>query len=555
MYRLFETHKIRKTRELSGLWDFATEDGSYSGKLAVPSCWEVVPALAAYKGKAKYSRKIEFGGKARFVFKGISHTARVYLDGKFLGEHYNAYTPFSIDVDCEKGEHTLEILVDNEYSDSSALHVENDYYTYGGIIRPVIFEELSTAVIDAIHFTPRMEGGVWCASVDVFLQSFLDREEALSLKLSLAGKTFGAEITLGAGERRKVTLSESFDGALPYEPSSPKLYLLSAELSRGGEIIDDLIERVGFRTVSIQGKKILFNEKPIKLFGFNRHEDYNSLGSSIPLQAMMRDIALMLESGANSVRTCHYPNDELFLDACDELGLLVWEEAHSRGLTEDKMRNPNFIPQSEKCIEEMIYNHYNHPTIFCWGMLNECVSDTEFGRGCYKTLFDRISANDSSRPRTFASNKQFKDICFDLVDIVSINMYPLWYDFFKGATAEEVIAKLKAYTESTGNGDKPFIVSEIGAGGIYGYRTDSECKWSEERQAKILDKQLEVTLSDEDISGVFIWQFSDVRVDESWFSSRPGCENNKGIVDEYRRKKLAFEVVARRFGEAKQGLT
>ena len=184
-------------------------------------------------------------------------------------------------------------------------------------------------------------------------------------------------------------------------------------------------------------------------------------------------------------------------------------------------------------------------------MLNECVSDTEFGRGCYEELFQRISANDTTRPRTFASNKQFKDLCFDLVDIVSINLYPLWYDFFKNATAEDVVQRLKDYTASTGNGDKPFIVSEIGAGGIYGYRTDSECKWSEERQAKILDKQLEVVLSDEDIAGVFIWQFSDVRVDESWFGMRPRCENNKGIVDEYRRKKLAYEVVKRRFKEDK----
>ena len=547
MYRLFETHKIRKTRELSGLWDFCTADGSYSGKLAVPSCWEVIPALAAYKGKAKYTKAIEFGGKARFTFKGVSHTAKVFLDGKFIGEHYNAYTPFSFDVECSEGEHILELEVTNEYSEASALHVENDYYSYGGIIRPVIFEELSSVAVNALHFTPYKKDGIWHASVEAFVENKTDEAVSFSLGLSLAGKSFGCEDSLKAREEKKIVFEESFENAIAYELKAPKLYLLSAEISIGGCVVDDLIERVGFRTVRVDGKKILFNEKPIRILGFNRHEDYNSLGSSIPLQAMMRDIALMLEVGANSVRTCHYPNDELFLDACDELGLLVWEEAHARGLNEEKMRNPNFIPQSEKCIDEMIRFHYNHPTIFCWGMLNECVSDTEFGRECYKTLFNRITDGDRSRPRTFASNKQFRDLCFDLVDIVSINLYPLWYDFFKNATVEDVIARLKEYTAQTGNGNKPFIVSEIGAGGIYGYRTDSECKWSEEGQARILDKQLEVVLSDEDISGVFIWQFSDVRVDESWFSSRPRCENNKGVVDEYRRKKLAFNTVKKRF--------
>ena len=548
MYRLFETHKIRKTRELSGFWDFKTQDGSYEGKLAVPSCWEVIPELSAYKGKAIYSRKIELSEKSRLTFKGVSHTARVFVDGELLSEHYNAYTEFSVDIERTAGEHLITVEVDNEYSEASALHVENDYYTYGGIIRPLIFEQLADAAVNSIHFTPYKKDGKWCGRTEVAIESKSEKSAAYELRLSLGGSEFIREsITLGAGERSVFSFDNEFPNVESYELSSPKMYLISAELYSSGEAIDDLIERVGFRTVRVTGKKILFNEKPIRILGFNRHEDYNSLGSSIPLQAMMRDIALILETGANSIRTCHYPNDELFLDACDELGLLVWEEAHARGLNEEKMKNPNFIPQSLKCIEEMIASHYNHPTIFCWGMLNECVSDTEFGRECYTELFDKITACDQSRPRTFASNKQFKDLCFDLEDIVSINLYPLWYDFFKGASVEEAIERLKEYTAKTGNGGKPFIVSEIGAGGIYGYRTDSECKWSEERQAKILDKQLEVVLSDEDIAGVFIWQFSDVRVDESWFGMRPRCENNKGIVDEYRRKKLAFETVKRRF--------
>ena len=552
MYRLFETHNVRKSRELLGLWDFSTADGSYSGKIAVPSCWEAIPSLAAYKGVATYTRTIELSGKARLIFKGVSHTARVYLDGEFLGEHYNAYTPFSLDIEASSGKHELRVEVDNSYSEASALHVPNDYYTYGGIIRPVILEELSAAVINSMHFTPYKKDGVWQARIELKIESKAQHCGEYSLSLSLDGKKFTeTELLLGVGETKEVSLDCSFPEAESYELDSPRLYMLSAKLCRD-DAADDLIDRVGFREIKIEGKKILFNGKPIRLLGFNRHEDCNSLGSSIPLQAMMRDIALMLDAGANSVRTCHYPNDEIFLDACDELGLLVWEEAHARGLDEEKMQNPLFIPQSLKCIDEMIENHYNHPTVFCWGMLNECVSDTEFGRECYKTLFDRIASLDNSRPKTFASNKQFKDLCFDLEEIVSINLYPLWYDFFKGATVEQTIESLKDYTASTGNGHKPFIVSEIGAGGIYGFRSETECKWSEERQARIIDRQLEVTLSDEDIVGVFLWQFSDVRVDESWFSSRPRCENNKGIVDEYRRKKLAFETVKRHFTSDKK---
>ena len=148
MERLFNTNNVRGRLDIGGLWDFRTEDGSYIGKLAVPSCWEVIPALSAYKGTAEYSKKIVFGGWTRLVFKGVSHTAEVYLDGELIATHYNAYTPFSVDLHADYREHEISVRVDNSYSERSALHVENDYYTYGGIIRPVILESLGDAVIN-----------------------------------------------------------------------------------------------------------------------------------------------------------------------------------------------------------------------------------------------------------------------------------------------------------------------------------------------------------------------------------------------------------------------
>ncbi|MGN0794285.1 MAG: hypothetical protein ACI4MG_07445 [Aristaeellaceae bacterium] len=88
------------------------------------------------------------------------------------------------------------------------------------------------------------------------------------------------------------------------------------------------------------------------------------------------------------------------------------------------------------------------------------------------------------------------------------------------------------------------IISEIGAGAIPGYRDPfGQAKWSEERQCAILRSQLEAVLGNPDCTGVFLWQLADVRVDESWFGTRPRTMNNKGIVDEYRRPKLAYQTV------------
>ena len=78
----------------------------------------------------------------------------------------------------------------------------------------------------------------------------------------------------------------------------------------------------------------------------------------------MHDLLLLKDLGANSVRTAHYPNDERFLDLCDELGILVWEENHARGLSLEQMQNPNFEPQAEQVTREMVLFHYNHPSIY-----------------------------------------------------------------------------------------------------------------------------------------------------------------------------------------------
>ena len=98
---------------------------------------------------------------------------------------------------------------------------------------------------------------------------------------------------------------------------------------------------------------------------------------------------------------------------------------------------------------------------------------------------------------------------------------------------------------SAGGAGKPVIVSEFGAAAIYGCRDRSRCKWSEERQADIIRENLEVYQKDPRLSGAFIWQFADCRVTEEggWFATRARSHNNKGVVDEYRRPKIAYDTV------------
>lgn len=362
MVRTFATHKIRKTQEISScLWDFYTlpeqgKEEAVKGKAAVPGCWESCPDTRTYRGRACYERDISCSGNVRIEFKGVSHTAQVYLDGREIASHYNAYTPFSAVVKgLGGGKHHLKVIADNSFRPQSALHVPNDYQSYGGITRPVVLEELNDSYITGVHFTPVRKDGKWYASVQGELENISDHFFRGKVILYLGEQEIHSAVVEAGPDSKAAFAAKNLPcgQAEEWSPENPVLYHLTAVLQDDmGNDMDDWIDRVGFREIRMEGKDILLNGRKIRIKGFCRHEDHPQFGCAIPFQAMQQDLMLMKDMGANSVRTSHYPNDELFLDLCDETGFLVWEENHARGLSEKDMRNPNFEKQCEDCIRE-----------------------------------------------------------------------------------------------------------------------------------------------------------------------------------------------------------
>lgn len=546
MIRTFKTHYVRKQMELTeSLWEFEPCAGNYAGQkfpVAVPGCWENHPLFADYRGEGIYRKTFQAQGNVRIECKGVSHTATVYLDGHEIGHHYNAYTPFSVVVsDLEPGRHMLEIKADNRFHKDSALHVPNDYMSYGGISRGVVVEELSDLYLEYVHVKTYRENKQWHVQVKAAVNVLKIRqndEEDITIQGKIKDTAFEWKLTDTAKKHYEFCTDLKIDGIEEWSPETPMLYQVELQMLREDEEIDDLIERFGFREICVQGKFILLNGKRLRIKGVCRHEDHPDYGCALPYQTIYNDLVLIRQMGANSIRTAHYPNDEIFLDLCDELGILVWEENHARGLEEDRMKHPLFEEQAEQVIREMIFYHYNHPCIFIWGILNECASETLFGRSCYEKQFRLIREMDDSRPCTFASCKFFGDICFDLPDVVSCNLYPRWY---VDKPVRDYLNEVYDWIVEDGNGKgKPFIVSEIGAGGLYGCHNAYHGKWTEEYQADALSEQVSECLKFSESMGVYIWQFCDVRVSSEWFAGRPREMNNKGVVDEYRRPKAAY---------------
>lgn len=558
--RMFNTHKIRKNVSLDGIWDF--QCNGVKEPMAVPGCWESHPSLLNYRGKGVYKKEIEIleDANLRLVFKGISHTGDVFFDGEQCAHHYNAFTPFeTVLKGVKSGKHEIQVDVSNEFHVGSALHVANDYYTYGGITRPCGYEIIPDTYIKNIKFTPKFSDGVWSGNVVVLVENISDKDAIRDIKIELAEKILSVgDIKIKANSIEKVEISGTFEGVEAWSGKNPKLYMMECNLVDGDTIIDDLIDRVGFRTVEIVGNKIFLNGSETFLMGFNRHEDSPEFGCAIPVQLMMKDIWLMKDMGSNAVRTSHYPNDERFLDLCDEYGLMVWEENHARGMyimgeeftgePIPDMLNPNLEKQCEDCIEEMIDNHYNHPSIVIWGLLNECASESEIGREMYMKQYNLVRSMDKSRPVTSATCRHSTDICLDLADVVSYNLYAGWYD---NKTIDEWLTVTTDWMDEVGVIDKPLIISEFGGAAMYGFRDPARRKWSEERQSDILSDNLDEYLHNDRIVGAFIWQFCDCRVTEegNWYTTRVCLRNNKGVVDMYRRPKLAYDIVKQKFTE------
>lgn len=549
MVRTFCTNRIRKSEELNGsMWNFIPEVGEHAGStypVVVPTVWESLPEFSSYRGRGSFTRRFYGGGNLRFSCKGVSHTAEIYLDGQFLGQHYNAYTPFNfLAREIPYGEHELKIIADNRFSEESALHIPNDYMTYGGINRGIVLEHLQKAYIEYVHVeTKRGPKKDWQVCLTAKICNLSDQPEKYKVRFTSDSLfTEETEIELDANGSQIVEREICLCNISIWTLEDPVLYTVQAILFNE-EPMDDLIERFGFREIQIVGKQILLNGRAIRLKGFNRHEDHPMFGCAMPLQAIEQDIQIAIDLGANAIRTSHYPNDELFLDLCDEQGILVWEESHARGLKEHHMRNPLFQKQSEDCIREMVMNHKNHPCIFVWGILNECASETTYGRECYVRQYEQLKELDRTRPRTSASNKYSNDICLDIPEILAFNLYPEWYNDQGGTAVSCIQDKIHWIRSNSVTKEKPFIVSEIGAGAIYGYRTRTRDKWSEEYQCIALENQLKAVLECAECCGVFIWQLADIRISRERFENRPRTMNNKGIVDEYRRPKMVYDIV------------
>ncbi|ATC64459.1 glycoside hydrolase family 2 [Nibricoccus aquaticus] len=414
-----------KTLPLSGLgepgekpvfWDFKIDNGRRSGEwttIRVPSCWETEGFGTFYYGiqgrgkpdtdpiipkeqgtyRTKFTVPADWMGSAiRIVFEAAMTDTTVTINGQPAGPtHQGGFYRFHYDITSLVkigAENTLEVLVAKESSNTSVNRAERrgDYWTFGGIYRPVWLEARPQQHIEWTAIDARADGSF---SAHVHLGAPLPEKDisyVIAEVIDANDRPVGERLTarFDAG-RQTAIIRGKFENPKTWTAETPHLYRVrfmfarasdghssNPERSRAFTGIDHTVtERFGFRTFEVRKNDGLYlNGTKIVMKGVNRHCFWPETGRTVTREQSYADARLIKAANMNAVRMAHYPPDRHFLEACDELGLYVLDElAGWQGFYD--------TPTGARLIGQIVRRDVNHPSILFWDNGNEGGWNTE----------------------------------------------------------------------------------------------------------------------------------------------------------------------------------
>ena len=544
---------------LDGLWDFRFEKGKTleevslpafeaNDKMTVPGCWNAMSRYFNQHGTGCYRRTFELAAdavNAFLVVDGAGLRSRYWIDGREIGLSKLPWSKFEFATGpLAKGTHELVAAVDSVVDNRKVKLFWDfyDFYPYGGFHHGVWLDvqtkpvELRRVVVRTRDYkTGRVELEAQFAGAD----APADFEAAVAFD-------GGAAQTVKFTGRR-ATLS--VPGFKLWSHDAPNLHKVTVAYDGVAALA-----RFGIRQVGTANGRVTLNGKHVYLKGVNRHESHYEFGVSTPVQIMYEDVQNLKDLGGNFIRGSHYAQCGAFLDLCDELGVLVWEESLGWGNKAKQLTDPEFCDLQEEETRLMVRNSINHPCVIVSAFLNEPDSDTKACKALVDRLLGVIRAEDTGHLATFACHRNLKDICHSNTDIIAYNTYPCWYSWeMETGSSEEMRRNIRAcheeivaYFRKRYKDNRPIIVSETGVKADYGVRDPrGKAQYTEDHQAEYEKIMLEEMFAMKDIAGVAIWQFTDCKT----YTRTRGARNRSygvntgGLYDLYRRPKLVVDEV------------
>ena len=553
----------RQVVDLSGLWAFKPDPSAQGERknwvtglpdprpIAVPASWnDQFTDLRDFLGPAWYQTRFDlpwhWEHQPIFIrFNSVNYQTAVWLNGVHLGGHEGGHLPFKYEITdhVTSRDNLLVVRVDGRLDanhvppgniigsdlDFFPSHSENnpqtqfDFFPFCGIQRPVLIYTQPRIAIEDITVITDLVGDQGVISVNI-------KPADIPVIGTLTGDGTSIQ-TEGVGE-----LSFEIPHVKTWSPSSPFLYDLTISQMNGNTITDAYTLSVGVRTVSIEDDHLLLNGQPIYLQGFGRHEDFPISGRGLNLPVIIKDYDLMHWIGANSFRTSHYPYSEQMMTLADQMGFLVIDETPAVGLYFNKDGYDKRLALCRQYVQDLIMRDKNHPSVIAWSLANEPISLRDSAKPFFQDLNNLARSLDPTRPITLVSCMGILEESFEFLDFMCLNRYFGWYQesgqIDRGT--EMLSAELDMLYDTY---HKPILLAEFGADAIPGQHAQPPEMFTEEYQAELITRYIDVLRSKPYIIGEHVWNMCDFKTAQG--ITRMGGINYKGVFTRDRRPKMA----------------
>jgi beta-galactosidase len=464
------------------------------------------------------------------VFEGAMANARLSLNGVEIAAHKDGYTPFEARLTgrLRAGENVLTVVIDgSENPEIPPFGGRIDYLTYAGIYRDVWLRRTAPVSIAGVKIeTP----DALAASKTVTVRATLanPQRRAFAGQLTANLKDAAGTVLATAAQPAAAEVSFRFEGLAGialWDIDSPNLYTLTLSLG-DSDVLDTAF---GFRTAEFTPEGFFLNGRHLKLRGLNRHQSFPYSGYALGRAAQERDAEILKhELHVNIVRTSHYPQSTWFLDHCDRIGLLVFEEIPGW----QHIGGEGWKAESVENVRRMITRDWNHPSIIIWGVrINESHDDHDF----YVTT-NRL-ARELDKTRQTGGVRYITDSEM-LEDVYTMNDFILGNEELGGNRPRTA---LRPISETTGlERPVPYMITEFG-GHMYPTKSTDQ----EQRQAEHVRRHLDVlnaAYGNPGISGAIGWCAFDYNTHKDFGSGDRICHH--GVMDMFREPKFAAYAYA-----------
>jgi beta-galactosidase len=422
----------RSVENFGNDWEFRRldnlrEPGTSWEKVNIPHTVKIEPLVVndQWQGTSLYRKSFRVNNlddhKWFFHFEGVMQEAQITINGYLVTTHKGGFLPFVVDATpfLEEGrENHIEVEVknvdDNTIPPGKKLE-ELDFNLYGGIYRNVqLIKKNKIYMTHAVDAQVEGGGGIYFhtasankksanGKVTVHVQNDSQREQNIKLQYSLltrdgdikrfySGIRGAGQANVDPGESESLSLNFKIDNPLLWTVNDPNLYTLTVDILANDKIVDSQSLKVGIREIALTGEAFFLNGEELFINGTNRHQEYPYVGYALSNEAQYRDAYKIKQAGFNFVRLSHYPHATAFLEACDELGLLVMNAIPGWQYFEEG----EFVENAIQDMRDMAKRDRNHPSVVFWeNSLNESEMTEEFMERANKVLKAELPYDDT----------------------------------------------------------------------------------------------------------------------------------------------------------------